>query len=82
VAEGNGRTKDMAGRRGAVAAVVEVRRGRCSSRGGWNMRATIGAGDGWGVHSAFYRAEEGVWRQWRRNGSRRVTCVYGHSFAK
>jgi hypothetical protein len=41
-----------------VAAAVEVRRGWCSSRGGWKMRAGIGAGDGGGAHSAFYRAKD------------------------
>jgi hypothetical protein len=39
---------------------VEVRHGWCSSHGGWKMRAGIGAGDGGGAHSSFYRAEEGV----------------------
>jgi hypothetical protein len=29
-----------------VAAVVEVRRGWCSSHGGWKMRVGISAGDG------------------------------------
>jgi hypothetical protein len=43
-----------------VATAVEVRRGWCSSRGGWKMRAAIGAGDRWGAHSTVYRAEEGV----------------------
>jgi hypothetical protein len=27
---------------------------------GWKMRVGIGAGDGGGAHSTFYRAEEGV----------------------
>jgi hypothetical protein len=45
-AEGSGRTEEMAGRRGAVAAAVDVRWGWCSSRGGWKMRVRIGVGDG------------------------------------
>jgi hypothetical protein len=45
-----------------VAAVVEVQRGWCSSRGGWKMRVGIGVGDGGGAHNAFYRTEEGVRR--------------------
>jgi hypothetical protein len=41
-------------------AAVEVRRGWCSSHGGWKMREGIGVGDGGGAHSAFYGAKEGV----------------------
>jgi hypothetical protein len=44
--EGSGRTENIAGRRGAVAAAVEIRRGWCSSSGGWKMRVRIGVGDG------------------------------------
>jgi hypothetical protein len=44
--------------RGRRAAAVEARRGWCSSRGGWKMRAGITAGYGVGAHSAFYRAWE------------------------
>jgi hypothetical protein len=43
-------------------AAVEVRRGWCSSHGGWKMGTGISAGDGRGAHSTFYRAEEGVRR--------------------
>jgi hypothetical protein len=52
----------MAGQRGAVAVAVEVRRGWCSSRGGWKMWVGISVGDGGGAHIAFYSAEEGVRR--------------------
>jgi hypothetical protein len=56
-------------RRGAVATAVEVRRGWCSSHGGWKMRADIGVGDGGSAHNAFYKAEEGV--KGRGRGRRR-----------
>jgi hypothetical protein len=45
-------------------AAVEARRGWCSSRGGWKIRARITAGYGVGAHNAFYRAgEEGSGRE-------------------
>jgi hypothetical protein len=45
-------------RRVAVVAVVEARRGWCSSHEGWKLRVGITAGYGVGAHFVFYRAGE------------------------